>query len=134
MRFKTVRIANEWESDNLDKRLRVIVIFLDWYCLKFLKRDIQLTCIHRTQKEQNAIYGGNPKYQKKPWKSVHQFQRGIDIGVNAFTTEVKQILCNMLNKRFSYKGNYKTCVWHDVGLGDHFHIQVDGTNETKILK
>ena len=134
MRYKKERIKKEWESDKLDKRLKIIVIFLDWYCKKYMGRDIQLTCIFRTQKEQDAIYGDDPKYQKKPWYSVHQFHRGIDIGVNAFTTSKKRILRNVLNKRFYYGKRHKTCVWHDVGLGDHFHVQVSSGNTTRIYK
>jgi len=139
LRFKNKRIQNEWESGKLDKRLMIIVSYLDWFCKEYVtrvdgtKQDIQITCLFRTQSEQDAVYKNNVKYQKKKWMSVHQIKRGADIGVNAFSTEMKKALQAMLNKRF-YGGSHSTCVWHNMGLGDHFHVQVSSDTFTKILQ
>lgn len=140
MRYKSDRIKKEWGSGKLDKRLQFIVIFLDWYCTNFIKRidgkktDIQLTCIFRTQAEQDSIYGNNVKYKRKKWLSVHQFYRGVDIGVNAFSSDTKKLLCDLLNKHFKNMGKSKVCIWHNVGLGDHFHIQVGSGQYSYIYK
>jgi len=140
MRFKNDRIKKEWESGKVDKRLMIIVSYLDWFCKEYVtridgtKQDIQITCLFRTQAEQDAIYKNNTKYQKKKWTSVHQVKRGADIGVNAFSTDMKKLLRSMLNHRFYYSGSHSTCVWHNIGLGDHFHVQVSSDTYTKILK
>lgn len=139
MRFKNDktngRIRKEWESGKLDKRVEIMAIYLDWYCRNFVRRidgqkgDIQLTCIFRTQKEQEAIYG---KGTKK--KSTHQYWRAVDIGVNAFSFTTREMLANMMNKRFKNIGKAKCCVWHNVGLGDHFHLQVGGGKYSKMMR
>lgn len=135
MRYKNDRIKKEWESGKLDKRAQIIAVFLDWFCKEYVrcingkKRDIQLTCIYRTQKEQEAIYGKGTKI-----KSTHQFHRAVDIGVNAFSTDTKRMLADMINKHFKNIGKSKVCVWHDIGLGDHFHIQVGSGAFSKILR
>lgn len=140
MRYKNDRIKKEWESEKVDKRLQIILLYLDWYCKNFAvrtdgkKTDIQVTGLHRTQKEQDRIYRNNPKYKKKPWKSVHQDWRGGDVGVNAFSTKTKRFLRDMLNRRFKNMGTSKVCVWHDIGLGDHFHLQVGSGAFSKVLK
>jgi len=132
MRCKTDRIKKEWSDERLDFRLRTILFAVDWYCRKHFGRNIQLTCVFRTQAEQDAIYSGNAKYKRKPWQSVHQYWRGIDVGVNAFTEEQRIELRDFINNHFEYSGRHKTCVYHNVGLGFHFHLQVDWKSITKM--
>jgi len=135
VRFKNDRVEKEWESMKLDFRLVIIVGFIDWWCKKYVnridgkKKDIQITCIYRTQSEQEAIYGKGTKKL-----STHQYWRAVDIGVNAFSTETKKELVDILNLHLKNMGNSKVCVWHNIGLGDHFHIQVGSGEHSKIIK
>jgi len=137
MRFKSDRIEKEWGSGKLDKRLQFIVIFLDWYCRNFVtridgtKQDIQVTCIYRTPQENLAIYKGD---KKQADKSPHPYWRGVDIGVNAFSLDTRAQLRDLINKHFKNIGKAKVCVWHNVGLGDHFHIQVGSGQYSYIYK
>ena len=82
----------------------------------------------RTQEEQDSIYGNNSNYQNKPWKSVHQFWRGVDLRNNDMKPGMADDLAEVLNK-IPYdesRPEKKSCIVHDVGRGDHIHIQVKG--------
>lgn len=135
MRYKTSRIEQEWNSDKLDFRLRIIALALDWYCKKYInKRGIVLTHILRIWDEQKEIYKTNPRFKLNPWHSVHEYWRGIDAGVNAYTEEERQRMCNFINKYFQYFGRHCCCVYHNVGLGWHFHLQVDWLDSMTVYK
>lgn len=95
----------------------------DWawvYC----KKDIVITMIYRTDAEQDSIYKDDPKYQQKKFKSPHQFYHAVDLRSSTFDTEQIQKLVDYLNEQYNGTNYYKwTAKCHDVGLGDHFHIQ-----------
>ena len=135
MRFKTGRIEKEWNSEKLDFRVRLLAIALDWYCRKYVyKRGINLTHIFRSNEEQREIYKNNAKFKVAPWGSTHEYWRAIDVGVNAFDEEERQRMCNFVNKRFNYYGSHNCCVYHNVGKGWHFHLQVDWKAELIVYK
>lgn len=128
MRFKTYRQSDEWESKNLNERLRNIILCLDYFSVAKFGKEIVITDIYRTQEEQDEIYKKHPNYKKKPWKSVHQFWRGIDIRSSIFEKEEINELLFVLN-RIPYdpkRSKKKTAQVHTVGKGLHFHIQVMG--------
>lgn len=135
MRFKTNRIEKEWNSEQLDFRVRIIALALDWYCRKYVnKRGIILTDILRLDSEQDEIYKNDPAYKIKPWRSTHQDWRAIDTGVNAYSEMQRQKMCNFVNKYFNYSGSHSCCVYHNVGRGWHFHLQVDWKEEFIVYK
>lgn len=135
MRFKTKRIEQEWDSIDPDFRVRVIALALDWYCKKYVnKRGIILTHIYRTNDEQRDIYKNIARFKLKPWSSTHTFWRAIDVGVNSYTENERREMCNFINKYFNYSGSHNCCVYHNVGLGWHFHLQVDWLHVMTVYK
>lgn len=139
MRFKTKRIEQEWDSTNLDFRVRILALALDWYCKKNINaRGIILTDIFRTNDEQRQIYKNNARFKLKSWMSVHQLWRGIDVGVNAYTEEQRHEMCNFINKYFEYAGSHNSCVYHrvksNIKSAWHFHLQVDPFDVLTVYK
>lgn len=90
--------------------------------------DITITMIYRTQEEQDDIYQGKTRrgrtYEEKPWKSPHQFWHSVDIRSRTFTPEQIKEIENHLNMGYNQTNYYRfTAKCHNVGRGDHFHIQ-----------
>lgn len=133
--FKTLKECDDWECGKLDLRLQVIVIWLLGYVEQYFHLELVITQIFRSQQEQDEIYKDNENYKVKPWASVHQYWRGVDIRISDFTTEQQKTILGLLNNIFSYATPGKfTALIHDVGQGKHLHIQVDNTNITMIRK
>ena len=126
MKFKTDRIRREWESMDLPDKLRRIVVSIEQFMLAKYSYEITVTQILRTQEEQDNIYGDRENYQVNPWKSVHQFFRGIDIRNRDMTPQmIEDVL--MLANQIIYddkRPHKQTAKSHDVGKGDHIHLQV----------
>lgn len=94
------------------------------YVKKTMNKDIVITMIFRTDQEQDEIYKDDPKYKIKKFKSPHQFYHAIDLRSRDFSqSEIKQIE-DYLNNKYNPTNYYKwTAKNHNVGLGDHFHLQ-----------
>lgn len=123
MKFKYVKLENELYL-KICTRLATILYYLDLYTRMKFNKEIIITDLMRTQKEQDKIYKNNKQYEKKPWKSVHQFGRGADVRVSNFSKgEIEDIL-GMLNQLPYGDGKHKTALLHDIGNGKHIHIQV----------
>lgn len=124
--FKTDKIKKEFTSDKVHPRLKKIMTMLSIFCEVEFAKDIVVTELLRTQAEQDRYYGKNPAYIKKPWNSVHQFGRGCDIRtINHFTpTEIKKIVAFLNIITYRKKSKVKTATYHNIGLGNHIHIQV----------
>ena len=124
IKFKTVRVSKEWESGKLPQKLKDIIVLLAYYSITFFKIPITITCIFRTQEEQDKIYQGNVTYHHKPWKSNHQYWNAIDLRSKDFTEKQIEILVSIANTiRYRTKGK-TTAVYHKVNGGAfHFHIQ-----------
>lgn len=124
MRFKTEREGREFLQ--LKPRLKIIMTLLEQFFTVEFKKDILVTGCFRTQDEQDAIYKDNQKYQEKPWQSVHQFWRGCDVRVIDWTPKERDRTLMYLNS-FTYddtRPEMKTAIIHDVGAGNHLHVQV----------
>lgn len=89
------------------------------------EKDVIMTMIYRSQDEQDAIYKDNPKYEKKPWKSPHQFYQAVDIRSSNFTQDEIEKVEKYLNDKYNKLNYYSwTAKCHKVGEGAyHFHIQ-----------
>lgn len=116
-------------KDGKNKELQNIIFDLVDYVGDNLKKNITITMIYRTQEEQDGIYAGKVndygrKYNKRPWKSPHQFYHAVDIRSSNFTSyEIVQIE-DYLNCKYNQSNYYGwTARCHNVGKGDHFHIQ-----------
>ncbi len=108
--------------------LKILYWLSGWVELNTNAGAITLTHLIRTQSEQDEIYGADPEYQLKPWKSVHQFGRGADISLSDFIFErdnVEAIIAT-INSNWRYRTPGKqTALIHQVGnMGMHMHIQV----------
>ena len=126
MKFKTLDIENQYYDPQLSAKLRDMVELGERFTKHQFNKELTITEIFRTQESQDEIYGNNPKYQEKPWKSVHQYWRGIDLRVWDFTEHEIEKLTTFFNC-FEYDPNRpekKTCLVHNVGAGLHYHLQV----------
>jgi len=125
IKFKTVMIQHEyWSSTKgIKSKLKKLIELISFYVELKYKKNIMITGLIRTQAEQDSIYKNNKKYQKKPWKSVHQFGRGCDLRSWTFTKEQIRDIQEFAN-RIPYRKGKNTCVVHNVGRGLHFHFQV----------
>ena len=85
---------------------------------------VTITHIFRKQKEQDHLYKGHQRYDRKKFKSPHQFWHGVDLRSGYFTDYEVQHLVDFANARNDKDNYYKwTAVFHDVGHGEHIHIQ-----------
>lgn len=131
MKFKTPDVEEEFRGlrktvkFQFRSRLGLIARALDYYCQFFFKKEITITHVLRTQEQQDSFYRDDPVYKVKSWKSVHQFGRGVDIRSMDFEEhEIKQIV-DWVNMSFPYgDGKHATCICHNVGQGEHIHLQI----------
>jgi len=107
MRFKISRLKEEfWQ---LESKLRKILCDLDHFCIEKFGRDIMLTSLIRKD---------NPN-------SVHFYCRGADVRSKDFSPDRVKLVLEYINSKYPYgKKNLKTMIQHNVGQGEHFHIQV----------
>jgi len=121
------REYNDLEDSN--KGLYDLLTDLAKFCKDSYNKDVVLTMILRTKEEQDNIYKGTKnskgvKYDDKPWKSPHQFSHALDIRSKTYTKNEIKAIEEYLNDKYNSKNFYKwTALCHDVGQGDHFHIQ-----------
>lgn len=109
--------------------LKLMVDLYHW-AEENLNKDIIVTMISRTQDEQDSLYKGiisksGREYDKRPWKSPHQFQHAIDIRSKIYDQGEREGIVKYLNTRYNDTNYYgKTAMVHEVGNhGMHFHIQ-----------
>lgn len=124
------RLIDEiWQLKKDNKPLLSLLFDVRNYVSKNFNKDITLTMIYRTQEEQDDIYrgksnSGGREYDKKPWKSPHQFAHALDLRSKTFTDEEIKELTEYINNKYNGDNYYKTtAIYHNVGLGDHYHIQ-----------
>jgi len=124
--------------------LRNLILDLYKWVKRTLDKDVTMTMIFRTKAEQDKIYGGAKRgkrsYNKKPWKSPHQFWHALDIRVkdpvdkdkikDTYTLDEVKAIEKYLNDKWNVRNYYKwTAKCHTVknqhgeSLGAHFHIQ-----------
>lgn len=132
------RLMDELEALELtNEPLYNLVQDLCQYVEDKYQKDVIITMILRTQEEQDAIYKGKTssdgrKYDETPWKSPHQFGNSIDIRSHVFTKKEIYDIENYLNSKYDNTNYHKwTAKNHNVGLGDHFHIQYLKVKEKK---
>jgi len=94
----------------LSPRLRIILCDLALYCWKNFRKKIVITSMFRDS-------------------GIHSTGRAADIRSRIFKNSQCRKITNYLNKKYKYGLGYDgkehdTCIWHDVGKGKHFHIQV----------
>lgn len=127
IKFKTPALRSQFNL--LHPGLKHILYWLSgWVEINTSAKRIIVTDLIRSQEEQDEIYGNDPRYGEKPWKSVHQFGRGADISVHRFITDGDDAdeICREIEQEFPYgDGRHQSAIHHQVGnRGKHIHIQV----------
>lgn len=138
------------EFRRMDPRLQFIALSMMGFAEFHFGKDLVVTEIFRTEQQQRDYYPGRP-YRA----SVHQYGRGIDFGVReyreaeldaaimgglnsphpGFSDKEINLLDEWYSKIVSYddeRPDFDSIVHHNVGLGDHFHIQVSWRNSTRL--
>lgn len=120
LKSETGRLPSEIaDLPQKNKPLYDLILDVASYCDTNFKKNIVITMIYRTQEEQYDIYGEG--YTKK---SPHQFWQAVDLRSRTFTDEEIKQLVDYINKKYNDKNYYKwSAKCHNVGHGDHFHIQ-----------
>ena len=85
---------------------------------------LYITHIFRTEAQQRKFYPKDPKKQ-----SVHQYWRGVDLGVQKYGLTKSGVLVDQINEEFPYdkrRPKIKTALVHNIGQGVHLHMQTRG--------
>ena len=121
----SIRLKNEFNDLKVkNPTLYDILIDLNEFANKQYSKNVIITMIFRSDAEQDFIYKDDARYLAKPFKSPHQFWHGVDIRSWTFSADEITEIEEYLNSKWN-KGNYYKWVakCHNVGHGDHFHIQ-----------
>ena len=136
----------------MDARLQFIAFAVMGFAWDMFGKDVVITEIFRTADQQRAYYK-QPK--TGPYRrSVHEFGRGIDFGIRsyrlgelcpwpnekqtgcpAFTKEETDTIDAWFSAVVSYddeRPQFDSLIHHDIGLGDHLHLQVSWRKSTRI--
>lgn len=118
MNFKDI-IRHKKEFWDLSPTLRLILCDLECWG-KTRGEDITITELIRTDSEQQELF----ETGKSARISVHQFGRGADVRLFK-NNNLNLLVEGYLNEKYPYgKGTIKTALIHDVGAGNHLHLQV----------
>ena len=118
------RLEKEWQDlEHINPALYHIICFYNTFIYNIFEgKDTVITNIYRTKEEQEKIC---KKAKVKFYKSVHCLWRGVDLRINLEEWQIK-IMELLINNKFPYdktRPNIKTFVRHNIGVGDHIHIQ-----------
>ena len=132
--FKSDTVKDEFASDKLDYRLKVILYALAGFIYWHYGKSLTITELYRTQEMQDEYYKDDPIYQQKKWLSTHQMWRAADLSTYYFTefeiTGIKDFL-----DHFEYgDGAHNTYLIHNIGLGSHLHLQISSLEKTAVKK
>ncbi len=135
--YKTDRIRLEMESGEVKQKLvDILHMGLKWLSIEYpAYSGITITDIYRTNDEQDQIYLNHidsdivKKYTNKPWQSVHQDHRGMDIRTKDMPKGMADRLTDIFNMiTYDHRRPWiKTAKNHDVSKNQnagHIHIQV----------
>lgn len=116
IKFKHINLVDEW------KQLLIVnpkLVFITLNYAREIALPITITHILRSKAQQLAFYPGKPY---KP--SVHESWRGIDISLRGVKISLAKEAVEKINQWFPYgKQGIKTALIHDIGLGNHLHLQ-----------
>lgn len=113
-----------WSDGRTDARVRAIAIELALWLNNKFGDSLLMTSLIRTREEQVAIYGDD-----KP--SGHRCLpcRAIDFSRKGLSDERIMMLIRRFNMYYKH-GLYWSLLWHNVGAGDHLHLQVPSASWT----
>lgn len=127
MRIRDVAVPVHFKSEELceefrkvDPRIQAITLMLAFHSYYNWKHTITVTCIYRSQGDQNYYY---KKGLTKARHSPHTSWRAIDIRLKDIPKRADEMV-TLLNKGFPRSDQYKTALAHGKGSNFHCHIQV----------
>jgi len=115
MKFKDESLRNDFWK--IDPRCKMVICDLDYFCILKFNKEITIT---------NFMI-------KEGTSDTHPEGRAVDIRSFDFTENQVQLIKNYLLEKYQYlwaevnkiAGKiYFIVVYHDIGKGLHFHIQV----------
>ena len=136
IQYKTETIKKEFESNQLDKRLKLLIFMIVGLLENEHDCQAKITSVYRSDTEQKQLYGG----KMPPFGNVHGQWRAVDLVAyhngSLIPTAVGKDIRDCLNQRIQHdkENRYPTVVYHNIGYGWHFHVQVSFKDETKLKK
>jgi hypothetical protein len=127
LKFKSKSLYNEFvDSRKTDPRVRSLALELGFFA-NLIGSSLEITQIGRSKRSQIKIYGFDKKsgHREKP-------SRAIDFS----TKNLPKKIIDKLIEHFNFYldlGYHYSLIYHDVGAGYHFHLQVPHTKYNKIL-
>lgn len=107
--------------DRIDPRLRAVLMELGKWAEWHTGKGIILTCLNRTEDENNAV-GGNHF-------SAHLVGRAADLRSSNFGQAEVQKILNHLTATWPSSQIY--AIYHDSGSGPHIHINIRHSQHRK---
>lgn len=149
---KNQRLIMQDQFGRMDTRLQFIAYSIMGYTHQTFGKDLVITEIMRTEQQQRSYYK-QPK--TGPYRrSVHEFGRGIDFGIRPYRKDdldpwpydcptecpaLEGYETSTLDAWFSAliaydeeRPEYDSLIHHNVGMGDHLHLQVSWRKFTRI--
>ena len=117
--FKTNAEKKEWKLlEKKHPKLLNLIIKTAQFTKKNFDKPLVLTELHRTQAEQDKLYGG--KATKKSW---HQFWSAVDFRSRIFTNSEILSIIEFIKKEFKGEGKKLRVLYHRIsGQVYHFHV------------
>lgn len=122
LRFKSHEVEEEWFSNNLDKRVRWIVLIVAGYCCYHWRHVITITSIFRN-------------YDRAQPHSPHPFWRAVDVRVHDMPEGCAEGVEAFINGSFVYdrlRPHLKVALLHTVsGKPEDLHLHFQVVEEGK---
>lgn len=122
MKFKSIRVAGEWDSPSLFPILKQIVSGAEAYALAKYDWDFLVTCIYRSPDENEALTGNRD--------GVHVNWRGVDVRTFGIEDDAVLDVAAWTNEHWQYdetRPMMKVCIGESEGpqsSGRHLHFQM----------
>lgn len=123
------RLTDEWNDPRLFTRVRLQAIYTNFLVWEATGYWTMLTDLFRTLTEQREICKkiGKPYYLSthQLWRAGDQVPIDKNRKVIALPQSVGDAIAARVSMVFPYTGSpgKQSCIYHDVGLGSHFHHQ-----------
>ena len=117
--FKTKNEKKEWKKlEKKHPKMLNLIIKTAQFTKKNFDKPLVITELHRTQAEQNKLYGGKAK--KKSW---HQFWMAVDFRSRIFTNAEIMSIIEYIKTEFKSEGKKLRVLYHRInGNVYHFHV------------
>ena len=119
--FKKPKYRTDWQRMVTEGMMVVPPVVYAAQILEVMfRKAATVTEVHRSHSEQRALC---KRLGIRPYLTVHTYWRGVDLSVKHLTAPQVATVEAMVNERFSYGRGKKVAIHHNVGAGDHIHIQ-----------